>query len=132
MPTATGPRKAAETAETAETIKDVKPEFDPDQTGQGEVLSVKPVPSLADELRGFIAHRRTEIYRPRLGGNIGGAPAIRAQQAESVLAELENMAVWLEEGRPKPGTVLTETDKDFYRAAQARGLEVPQEILRQL
>lgn len=83
-------------------------------------------------LRDYIAYRRAEIHRPRFGGNIGGAPAIRAAQVESVLAEFELMADWFDAGCPKPSTVLSEADKDFYRAAVARKMPVPEEILRQL
>lgn len=129
------------TTRTPRVIKDAEPKsVGPDPTGQGEVLSVKHNPDApavrstinVDDLRGYIAYRTAQIYKPRLGGNIGGSQAIMAQQVRNILVELEELAQWIERGRPGPSQSLSEVDKDFYRAAVARDLPVPEEIKRQL
>lgn len=86
----------------------------------------------AEELKGYIAWRRSQIYKPRLGGQIGGSQSINAQRAETVLTELAELVTWLENGRPGPLQRLTEDDKETYRALAARGLPVPAEIEAQL
>jgi hypothetical protein len=86
----------------------------------------------AAELREFAVYRRAQLYRPRLGGQIGGAQAINAQRSEAFLAELEVFATWLENGRPGPVQSLTEAELTSYRAAKAAGAVFPAEIEAQL
>jgi hypothetical protein len=86
----------------------------------------------AAELLAFVAYRRAQIYKPRLGGQIGGAQAINAQRAEVFLAELEELATWLENGRPGAVQSLTEAELTSYRAAKTAGAVFPPEIEAQL
>jgi hypothetical protein len=88
--------------------------------------------SLDDLLMGFIMFRRSQVYVPRLGGNIGGAAAIEAAKSEAVLGELEKLVMWLRDGAPNPQQRLSEAEKEKYRWALQQGLEVPEEIRVQL
>lgn len=123
-------------ARTASTIPaKMDPESAPTGIEKAERIEKKTalVPTVsASELRAYVEWRRSQIYKPRLGGQIGGSAAIRAQSANIVLTELEELANWLENGRPGPLQALADTDKDFYREAASRGLEIPAGILEQL
>jgi hypothetical protein len=81
------------------------------------------------DLRAFIEHRLAQVYKPRLGGNIGGSQAMLAQQTQHVLRELGELADWIDAGRPGALHV-TQEQLAAYKAARDAGIaiEIPAEI----
>jgi len=96
----------------------------------------KDAPQNAPEatLRAYIAYRRAQLAAAQAphGGRLGGAQGVYAQSVNVILHELDALADWLEAGMPAPATVLSETDKEFWRDAKRRGMPVPDEIEAQL
>lgn len=87
-----------------------------------------------DILMGYVAYRRAQIQATLgpPGINRGGAAAVQAQSAMTILVEIEALAEWLAAGQPGTKTVLTEGDRQFWTNARDRGLDVPPEILERL
>jgi hypothetical protein len=95
------------------------------ETDLGTYLSI-------GDLLAYVEYRRAQIYKPRLGGQIGGSSAIQAQASEYVMREFEALAEWAHKGRPGAAARLSAEDADFWRSAQARGVEIPDDVQRAL
>jgi hypothetical protein len=83
-------------------------------------------------LRSYAAYRRAQIYKPRIGGQLGGAHGVQAQAVEIVLREVEAIADWLDEGMPAAAAMLTASDLEFWTEAKRRGQEIPDDVKRAL
>ena len=111
-----------------------------DNTGKTATTTARRPPaspeykSPQEILMGYVTYRKAQIQATLgpPGVNRGGAAAIQAQQAMSVLTEFEALAEWLSAGQPGANLVLTEGDKQFWRNARDRGLDVPKEIADRL
>jgi hypothetical protein len=84
------------------------------------------------DYRKYVEYRLSKLNAPIHGGRLGGAAGVNAHSVRVILNELLELADWLEKGSPTPVQSLNETDKEFYRNARARGLDIPAEIEAQL
>jgi hypothetical protein len=87
---------------------------------------------VAEKLRTYADWRLRQLNRPRSGGNPGGPAAIHAASVAQMLNELKEFAAWLDQGCPEASSVISDADKDFYREAIRRGIQVPAAIVEQL
>lgn len=84
------------------------------------------------DLHAYAAYRRALLYKPRLGGNIGGAAAINASSIEAILRELEALADWMGSGQPGAAARLSAEDAEFWISAKGRGMQIPEDVERAL
>jgi hypothetical protein len=92
-----------------------------------------PTPATAAELlRAYVAYREAQIYRPRLGGQIGGTSMVAAAAVSAILRELEEIASWLEQGQPGAAARLSPDDLKFWLNAREHDLEIPDDVERAL
>lgn len=97
------------------------------QTDQGDTEVVTH-----ELLRAFIAYRRSQLYVPRLGGQIGGARAMNDRAVQQILLVLEDLLTWMSEGQPGAAASLTQEDLVFWLDARRRGMEIPDDVKRAL
>lgn len=83
-------------------------------------------------LRAYAAYRRAELYKPRIGGQIGGSHGVMSQSVEIILRELESLADWMDGGMPQAAATLSQADLDFWMEARRRGQEIPDDVARAL